>query len=374
MIAGLKQLWQLWQRWQTSQRWRPSQIQAQQLLAWLDNSPQGLLVLDPWNRLQHLNGRAKRLLRIDPHQASQGRYLLEVVRCYQLEEAVQAARSSGRQQQVNWIYTAVSASPLHPEPIKNEPLEAFAMPGERGWVGVFLQSRQSLEALQQQQERWVSDVAHELRTPLTALGLVTESLALSPNKKQSVQIERLQRELNRLQQLVSDLLELSRLENKSLSTTDQPQSVELHELVIQAWQSLVPLAEQRGVDLVLDSAGQHRVWGDAARLHRVVLNLLDNALRFSPNQGEIQVHLYREGNWQRLEVRDQGEGFSDEDLKHMFERFYRGDPSRSRGKRVGSGLGLAIVDQIICAHGGRIRARNHLEGGAQLLLDLPKEP
>jgi two-component system phosphate regulon sensor histidine kinase PhoR len=217
-------------------------------------------------------------------------------------------------------------------------------------------------------------VAHELRTPLTALGLVTESLALSPNKKQSVQIERLQRELNRLQQLVSDLLELSRIENKSLSNGDQPQSVELHELVIQAWQSLVPLAEQRGVDLVLDSGGQHRVRGDADRLHRVLLNLLDNALRFSPDQGEIQVRLYREGNWQRLEVRDQGEGFSDEDLQHMYERFYRGDPSRSRGKRVGSGLGLAIVDQITSAHGGRIRARNHLEGGAQLLLDLPTEP
>ncbi len=364
MIPGLKHL---------LQGWRRSPIKAAQLLDWLDNSPQGLLVLDPWNRLQHLNGRARRLLRIGPDQASQGRYLLEVVRCHQLEEAVQAARSSGRQHRVHWTYTAVSASPLEPEPIKNEPLEAFAMPGERGWVGVFLQSRQSLEVLQQQQERWVSDVAHELRTPLTALALVTESLAVSPNKKQAIQIERLQRELNRLQQLVSDLLELSRIENKSLNNDDQLVAVELHELVIQAWQSLVPLAEQRGVDLVLDSGGQHLVRGDTARLHRVLLNLLDNALRFSPDQGEIQVRLYREGNWQRIEVRDQGEGFSEEDLQHMFQRFYRGDPSRSRGKRVGSGLGLAIVEQIISAHGGRIRARNHAEGGAQLLLALPAE-
>ena len=96
--------------------------------------------------------------------------------------------------------------------------------------------------------------------------------------------------------------------------------------------------------------------------------MLDNALRYSPDDTSIEVQLLQEGRWERIEVRDCGEGFSPEDLQHMFDRFYRGDPSRSRGKRVGSGLGLAIVEQIAHSHGGHIKARNHPEGGAVVQL------
>ena len=85
----------------------------------------------------------------------------------------------------------------------------------------------------------------------------------------------------------------------------------------------------------------------------------------------MEVRLLQEGRWERIEVRDSGDGFSPEDLQHMFDRFYRGDPSRSRGKRVGSGLGLAIVEQIAHAHGGHIKAKNHPDGGAVVQLSLP---
>ena len=237
---------------------------------------------------------------------------------------------------------------------------------------MFLQSRQSLQAQQDLQQRWVSDVAHELRTPLTALSLVTETLALNPDPKQEVQIERLQRELNRLQQLVADLLELNRLESSAAANrVESMAQVEIRELASQAWQSLAPLAEQRRVELIINSSGSHPVRGNASRLHRALLNLLDNALRYSPDETSIEVQLLQEGRWERIEVRDCGEGFSPEDLQHMFDRFYRGDPSRSRGKRVGSGLGLAIVEQIAHSHGGHIKARNHPEGGAVVQLSLP---
>ena len=364
MIFGLSRLWR-----------RPKRLNAEQLLSWLEDSPQGLLVLDPWNRLQHINSRARRLLHLASGSPLLNRYLLEVVRCHQLDQAVQEARSSNKSQRVNWSISAVGASPLEPESISSEPLEAIAIPGSHGWIGVFIQSCQSLQSQQQQQERWVSDVAHELRTPLTALSLVTESLALNPSKKQAVQIERLQRELQRLQRLVSDLLELNRLDNPSPKSTEtNQQKVDVPDLVIKAWQTIAPLAEKRQVDLVMESSGSHWVVGDPALLHRALLNLLDNALRFSPNEAEINVNLSTEGRWQRIEIRDQGNGFSSEDLQHMFERFYRGDPSRSSGKRIGSGLGLAIVQQIAVAHGGHIRGRNHSKGGALLVLSLPVAP
>ena len=347
-------------------------LSSKQLLDWLENSSQGFLVLDRWNRLQHLNGRARRLLGIGKEARVQNRYLLEVVRCHQLEAAVREARLSGGRQRVLWTNSTVSPSPLHPEPIRSEPLEAVALAGEQGWVAVFVQSRQSLQAQQEQQERWVSDVAHELRTPLTALSLVTESLAINPSDKQAVQVERLQRELTRLQQLVSDLLELSRLETAAVQpNTAGMDLVEIRELVERAWQSLAPLAEQRGVELQLPDTDPHPVRGNSSRLLRALLNLLDNALRHSPDHSTIEVKLLREGRWERIEVRDKGAGFSPEDLQHMFDRFYRGDPSRSRTQRVGSGLGLAIVQQIAHAHGGHIRARNHQGGGAEMQLSLP---
>lgn len=347
-------------------------INSSQLLHWLEDSSQGFLVMDRSNRLQHLNGRARRLLAIAKDAEVTNRYLLEVVRCHQLESAVREARSSGGRQRVLWTNSTVSPSPLNPEPIRSEPLEAVALAGEDGWVAVFVQSRQSLQAQQQLQERWISDVAHELRTPLTALSLVTETLALNPSTKQAVQVERLQRELTRLQQLVSDLLELSRLETAAAQpNTAGMELVEIRDLVSLAWQSLAPLAERRNVELIVESSGAHPVRGERSRLHRALLNLLDNALRYSPDETTIEIHLAREGRWERVEVRDSGAGFSAEDMQHMFDRFYRGDPSRSRVQRVGSGLGLAIVQQIAHAHGGHIRARNHKGGGAEVQLSLP---
>lgn len=102
-----------------------------------------------------------------------------------------------------------------------------------------------------------------------------------------------------------------------------------------------------------------------------MLNLLDNALRYSPDGGTVLVEIEATAGWCLLTIRDEGPGLSEDDLEHMFERFYRGDPSRVRSDRGGSGLGLAIVQQIAVTHGGRIQATNHPGGGAVLELLLP---
>jgi two-component system phosphate regulon sensor histidine kinase PhoR len=139
------------------------------------------------------------------------------------------------------------------------------------------------------------------------------------------------------------------------------------------WQGLRPLAEQRGVRLAVEELAERPVTAlaDASRLHRALLNLLDNAVRFSPDSGTVQVRLRAGSTWCLLSVRDHGPGLSEEDLDHLFERFYRGDRARARSPRGGSGLGLAIVQQIAHAHGGRVQAANHPEGGALLELLLP---
>lgn len=239
-------------------------------------------------------------------------------------------------------------------------------------MAVWLSSRRSLESQLDQQSRWVSDVAHELKTPLTALLLVGDSLAAQATRSNVVLIERLQRELERLRELVGDLLELSRLENSLPGDDERYRCLDLRDLLTEAWSSLRPLADQRAVTLDLAACPSAPLRGDGSRLHRALLNLLDNALRYTPDGTAIEVGISGTGQWWELTVRDRGCGFSDTDLKHLFERFYRGDPSRVRSRRSGSGLGLAIVQQIALTHGGRVEARNHPAGGALVELVLPR--
>jgi two-component system phosphate regulon sensor histidine kinase PhoR len=336
------------------QRVKPAQLQA-----WIEAAPVGWLSLDAELRIQEINPRAEQLLKLPSTQLTRGRLLGEAVAGDELAAIARLAQAQERPQRVEWL-------------IDSDALEAYALPGEDGWVALLLQSRRSLEAQLEQQERWVSDVAHELKTPLTALLLVGESLASQVEDRHGLLVQRLQRELQRLQELVSDLLELSRLENLLPREESRYDRVELQELVEAAWASLRPLAEQRQISLALAGPSPCPARGDGPRLHRALLNLLDNALRYSPDGSAIEVGLRSSSDWWLIDVRDHGVGLSDEDRSHMFERFYRGDPSRVRSQRAGSGLGLAIVQQIAVTHGGRIQGRNHPQGGTVMELVLPK--
>jgi two-component system phosphate regulon sensor histidine kinase PhoR len=184
-------------------------------------------------------------------------------------------------------------------------------------------------------------------------------------------VERLHRELLRLQRLVNDLLELSRLENALPEERPAGECVELGALLHGVWSGLRPMAQERRVRLEVQGDRPCFVAGDGSRLHRALLNLLDNALRFSPDGGTIVVSLRHHSDWCRVSVRDEGPGLSEEDQERLFERFYRGDPSRARCRGGGSGLGLAIVQQIAMTQGGRVQAGNHPSGGAEIELVLP---
>lgn len=338
-------------------------LAPQQLLRWLDAVPSGWLIVDREDVVRLLNPRAERLLEVGGAALLHPLPLQRVCDDPELAELVRDARRRGRLQRLEWQRPG-------------QDLELFALPGEAGWVAVLLQSRRSIEAQLEQQERWVSDVAHELKTPLTALLLVGDSLAAQVNSGNAVLVERLQRELRRLQALVGDLLELSRLENTLPRDGLRRSPVHLPELVRQVWTGLRPLAEPRsiGLELRVEPAEVEAVLsGDGSRLHRALLNLLDNALRFSPDGATIHVGIRLRAGWCRLSVRDEGPGLSEEDSRRLFERFYRGDPARARSQQGGTGLGLAIVQQIAHAHGGRIRAVDHPAGGALLELLLPVE-
>lgn len=331
---------------------------SQQLLRWMDASPVGWILLEEGDWVRHLNLRAERILGLNGSRTSLGRRLTDICADANLASSVAMARRQDCPQRLEWQFC-------------QQDYDVMVVPGVDGWIGVQIQSRRSLEAQLQQQERWVSDVAHELKTPLTALLLVGDSLAAQANPHNERLVVRLQRELLRLQELVRDLLELSRLENTEPGRGLQLAPLELAPLVEQVWAGLRPLADQRQIRLRLEQAQPLWLAADGSRLHRALLNLIDNAVRYSPDGEEVEVLLSSRGGWCQVSVRDHGPGLSDTDLEHLFERFYRGDPSRVRSRRSGSGLGLSIVQQIAVAHGGRIQASNHPDGGTLMQLILP---
>ena len=338
----------------------------QQLRDWLEEVPQGWLLINSDNRIASLNPRAEVLLELeDSGLVLRGEPLATLDPSDELLHLVNLAREKGLAQRGAW-------------PLKGGNLDVRMMPGNDGWVAVVLQGRNPLESQLEQQEQWVSDVAHELKTPLTALRLVGDSLAIKAEGRQAVLVVRLQRELERLQVLVSDLLDLSRLDNTPFNDAAAQAAVDPLAVLHNVWTILEPLASERGVRLHIQGGSSnqeespHLAAIDPSRFHQALLNLLDNALRFSPEQSVIDVDVAARNRWCLVAVRDRGPGLSETDLERMFQRFYRGDPARARSPRSGSGLGLAIVQQIALSQGGMVRASNHPEGGALLELLVPR--
>jgi two-component system sensor histidine kinase MprB len=220
----------------------------------------------------------------------------------------------------------------------------------------------ALEASRREQHQLVTDASHELRTPLTSLRTNVEVLhrvnELSPEERERLLADVVD-QTDELTGLVASLVELARGEEPSSDVED----LSLDEVVA----DVVARSEShaRTKDVRLDAEMDPScVRAGRARLERAIANLLDNAVKWSPNHGEVEV-VTRDG---AVVVRDHGPGIAPEDLPHIFDRFYRSPAARGL---PGSGLGLAIVRQVAEADGGSVRASNHPDGGAVLELRLP---
>jgi signal transduction histidine kinase len=201
--------------------------------------------------------------------------------------------------------------------------------------------------------RFTADASHELRTPLTALRTEVEvalGKSLSPAEHQQL-LGNLLEELVRMSRLTDQLLTLSRRD--AGVEQFEPVPLDLAELAANVVEAMRPLAESRGVQLRLEAAGPVPVEGDAGRLRQVVINVLDNALKYTPGGGRVTVRVERRDRGGFVTVEDTGSGIAAEHLPQVFERFYRVDRARSRAEG-GAGLGLSIARSIVTAHGGTI--------------------
>ena len=217
--------------------------------------------------------------------------------------------------------------------------------------------------------RFVSDVSHELRTPLTAIRGAAETLLDGdvPDEDARQFLTTIARESERLTRLANDLLTLQRIEG---ATGELPLSrVDLFATAQHTIEGLAPLTDGRGVAVVLEGTAP-LVLGDRDRLQQVIGNLIDNASRMTPEGGTVTVQLSAEGSSAVVRVLDEGPGIPEEALPHVFDRFYRAQPSRDRSTG-GAGLGLAIVAAIVRAHAGTIVAERRPEGGSTFTMRLP---
>jgi signal transduction histidine kinase len=234
-------------------------------------------------------------------------------------------------------------------------------------VGSFNQTLERLEALFTSQQRLLADVSHELRTPLTVIkGNVDLMRRMKSLDEES--LTSIDQEAGRLTRLVGGLLLLAQAESGKLALSMK--RVELDLLLTEVFQEMTILAGNK-VHLRLNDIDQAYVNGDRDRLKQVFINLVANAVQYTPPGGEVFLSLQKIGEQARVICRDTGPGIPVEDLPHIFERFYRAEKSRTRRESTGFGLGLSIANWIVERHGGRIEVSSQEGKGTTFAIWLP---
>lgn len=235
-------------------------------------------------------------------------------------------------------------------------------------IRAFNQTISRLENLFETQRRFLADVGHELRTPLTVIkGNV--DLMRRMNRVDEESMDSIENEVDRLTRMVGDLLLLAQAESGNLPLARR--TVELDTLLLEVMQQMRVLVRDR-FQMKLDEIDQVLVCGDEDRLKQVLVNLIGNAIRYTPPGGELTVGVGKEGERARLTVSDTGPGIPPEDLPHIFERFYRGEKARTRSRDgKGFGLGLSIAYWIVRNHGGQIEVMNRKPHGTTFCVWLP---
>jgi len=340
----------------------------QRLATILHHLGSGVIVLDPAARVQMANSTAVRFFGLT-ETAMLGRHLLEVVRHLELNERVKAMARGGKDDMLE-----ISLS--HPV---ERVLQVYlaVIPGEGKMVaGVLLVMHDitAIRRLEQVRKDFVANVSHELKTPITSIKGFAETLLEGvPEDTATARcfLEIINREALRLSNLVDELLDLSQLEAKKEIIERQPVDIlGMVEEVLSEFEQR--LAEGMLSVRIVFPEQIPVVLGNKARLKQVLVNLVDNAVKYTPAGGEIVVGAQSEDQDLRVWIKDSGEGIPAMDVGRVFERFYRVDKGRSR-RSGGTGLGLAIVKHIIENHGGRVGVESRLGSGSTFYFILPVE-
>lgn len=337
------------------------ETERSKLVAVLQQLSDGVLIVDEQGLVQLINPAAQRIFGTTEDKAM-GQSIVTVLRQYQLIELWKQARETGESQLI----------PVE-IPTKKLFVQSEAIPlGETlpGSTLMVFQDITHVRRLETVRRDFISNISHELRTPLASLKALTETLqesALDDPPAARRFLTNIETEVDALSLMVQELVELSRIESGKVPL--QLKSVLPEELLSEAAERLRLQAERSGLRLIIDCPPElPTVLADPPRMEQVIVNLLHNAIKFTPGGGEIRLSALLENDSVVFSVSDNGVGISPEDLPRIFERFYKADRARSGG---GTGLGLAISRHLVEAHSGKIWAESVEGVGSTFYFSLP---
>ena len=327
----------------------------------LSGMVEGVLVVDRGGRLQLANRAAQAMLQVDA--GAVGRPYMEVIRHPDISAQLTATL---RGEQVDTHELALARDPSRMFISRAAPVAA----GGEGGAVLVLHDITDLRRADQIRRDFVANVSHELRTPLTAVRGYVEALADGPPDEETRQrfLEIITRHTTRMERLVKDLLRLAQLDSRQ--EVPDISACDMRQIFNAVVADLAPAIEARRHRITIDVAPEAcEIRGDAAKLHDVVRNLVENAVNYSADEADVRLEARRADGAVTIAVSDSGPGIPPGDLTRVFERFYRVDKSRSRPG--GTGLGLAIVRHLVELHGGGVHAENRQGGGARFTVTLP---
>ncbi|MDQ1632894.1 MAG: two-component system, OmpR family, sensor histidine kinase SenX3 [Frankiaceae bacterium] len=325
----------------------------------LDRAPIAVLALDSSDDVLIANRRARELLLVDRRGAAEP-----------LRDLARLARSADTELTREITLPALGLQGV----VIQARVRASPLPNRL--VALIVEDVTEAHRVDVVRRDFVANVSHEIKTPVGALRLLAEAALESlgdPDSDESTRhfVERIARESARLGRLVSELLDLSRLQGAEARPAPQP--VRLDDVIAEAVDRAAPHADAKDITVVRGEPSGAVVPGVEPQLVTAVANLLDNAINYSPDGTKVAVAARRRETTWELTVSDQGVGIPEGDIDRIFERFYRVDPARSRATG-GTGLGLAIVKHIVLNHGGEIRVWSSPGAGSTFTLCLPLSP
>ncbi len=365
-ITRVKRLTHALQTMEQTLRTRIDELTTErnQATAILDSMAEGVIAVDPQGRILLMNPTAGMLLDIAPAKAI-GQSVFETVRHPEAQALVRAVLQNRERatKDIALFQPKERALRLHGVPCEGSGTGALAI--------VVIQDVTETNRYEQLRKEFVANVSHELKSPLTSIRGLTETLlggalADAANNRRFVQL--IDEDAARLSRLIEDLLALSQIESQAIPL--KLSIVELRPLIESIVTSLQPGLSQRRITTTLELAVGLAVRADPDRLRQVVLNLIENAIKYNRELGAIVVSASANGAWVTVTVADTGIGIPEQALPRIFERFYRVDKARSR-ELGGTGLGLAIVRHIVEAHGGNISVDSTLNHGSKFSFTVP---
>ena len=339
--------------------------EEKKMTAIVNSIAEGLILVDSSNRVLHINPAAERLLDLSADSINK-----DITEIIQNEELIHIFEEDQRQ--------ILQHKPTDQIPSKDEGinlisevtlaryneklvLRIIASPflNENGLIlgTVYLFDDITREKeIDQMKSDFISLVSHELRTPLTSIigfvSFILDGKAGAINDRQRNSLARVQRQSKRLAALINDLLDISRIESGRIQM--EQESISLLEIVTQRLEEIRPQADEKSIRLVLTAPESiPEVLGDEARMGQVFTNLIGNAIKFTPDNGEVSVKVEADGNLLHVEVIDTGPGIPPEERQKIFDKFYQLSDISTR-QQGGSGLGLSISKSIVEAHGGKL--------------------